>query len=749
LGKPESGNDYGVKPNADSGARGRYQFIRDTFVPLAREAEPERTKGMTDDQVWALAQGKENAAIQDKVFSVFTGKNERALQAAGIPVNDTTRYVMHWFGSGDGVSILKADKNTPIDEFLPKGRTPTGKTWAEANGVAGKTVGQVLDIAAKRMSADVPPTAPTADQPGRRQIVVPEGVSYDSYLKLRSYADARLREQRSDLADQARVVEQDVFLGRRDPTELAGVAAGYKRLGMQAEANYYDYLAARPDMIKQWAQAGSDEQRSMIMRARDVLGSAAGVKAGEDKERIKVLGDLAKENFGRIKEALSAGSRVDQQTALIEETYAIAKATGNAKLVGEIERTVNDQRMVESLRSMPTSAQEDALRRARTQVSEEGTSPAPESFALVDKLEKEYRKHNDAMKKDGFAAGSDRFSLQVQSMPNVAQGTPQTIDALRTRAMQASAIAAKEPEHAATMAPFTNEEISGLAAAIESAPAVVKGQMLTNLANGLGPRWFGQTMLRLSKDGHQALAAAGGLMDVNPAAGRAVLSGLEIMKNNPKIVPSGTDMRTRFMDYVGNAFGFDESGAATQAMLSEAVNAAYAKFAFEAGKTDGKYDDAIADKALKLVVGKVITYKGQNIIPPKPDMTSSEWRDRVVARISDADVPDNLRTFRPGGVGDRITAETLRNSGHFFSVGDGVYVVRMLDKDGTLKEIPDPDPVKRARGMAWRLDVRPILARTPETPPAREPARLRDPLAPPSIPAQRPYGTTPGGMPPR
>lgn len=160
-----AGFEGGAKGNAavnpDSGAGGRYQFTDQTWLAMARKYLPE-TEGQTDAQVLQMRSDPAKVVDQDKVFAGFTRENEGALQKAGLPVNDTTRYLAHWFGPQGAVKLANADPNAPIENFLPSGRTPAGRTWAEANGIAGKTVAQVLQIAATRMGGGgkVPGQAP-------------------------------------------------------------------------------------------------------------------------------------------------------------------------------------------------------------------------------------------------------------------------------------------------------------------------------------------------------------------------------------------------------------------------------------------------------------------------------------------------------------------------------------------------------------------------------------------------------------
>ena len=143
----EGGAQGSAAKNADSGAGGRFQFIDSTWLTNARKFLPD-AQGKSDAEVLAM---RTDDKAQQAVFRGFTKDNEATLAKAGIPISDTTRYLAHWFGAEGAVRLLSADPNAPIEDFLPAGRTPTGRTWAQANGIAGKSVGQVVQLAQARM----------------------------------------------------------------------------------------------------------------------------------------------------------------------------------------------------------------------------------------------------------------------------------------------------------------------------------------------------------------------------------------------------------------------------------------------------------------------------------------------------------------------------------------------------------------------------------------------------------------------
>lgn len=217
----ESGGNDKAK-NPDSGAAGRFQFTDQTWLTHAKKVLPE-AKLMTDAEILNLRSDKNLSKV---VFDAFTKDNEAELQKAGIPVSDTTRYLAHWFGAKGAESILKGDPNTPIESLLPSGKTPTGKSWAEANGIAGKTAGQVVSIAMQRMGEG----RATGGEPQKPNLGV--------------LINAALGQAGPKVEDQAKAVEHamTIYRGQVEMAQKAQTAAEHalKLQGDEAEKQLVD-----------------------------------------------------------------------------------------------------------------------------------------------------------------------------------------------------------------------------------------------------------------------------------------------------------------------------------------------------------------------------------------------------------------------------------------------------------------------------------------------------------------------------
>lgn len=158
VGGVENGGKYGGSPNASTNAGGKYQMIDATFLTHARKADPEGTAGKSDAELLILKKSDTPAGrkLQDAAMTGFTRENEAALKAADLPVNDATRYMAHWFGAAGAVKVLKADPSTPVETFFKAGKGADGKVrsaaeWAAENGIKGKTAGDIVAMAKKRM----------------------------------------------------------------------------------------------------------------------------------------------------------------------------------------------------------------------------------------------------------------------------------------------------------------------------------------------------------------------------------------------------------------------------------------------------------------------------------------------------------------------------------------------------------------------------------------------------------------------
>lgn len=118
----------GVDNRMGSGAYSKFQFMPSTATAYAQRTAWGR--GLTPDQVKAAVTGDETKA--GELADMFTQDNEGVLKKAGLPVDNTTRFATHRFGPAGGVSLLRADANMPVADWV------RSVTWG--NGISPEAV---------------------------------------------------------------------------------------------------------------------------------------------------------------------------------------------------------------------------------------------------------------------------------------------------------------------------------------------------------------------------------------------------------------------------------------------------------------------------------------------------------------------------------------------------------------------------------------------------------------------------------
>lgn len=93
----------------------------------------------------------ENATLEQQMqaFTQLTNSNRLQLSGSlGHEPTDTQLYLAHHFGATGAAEILQADRNTPINQVV------SDKVMKANSYLAGKTVGQVIDINAKKYNSE-------------------------------------------------------------------------------------------------------------------------------------------------------------------------------------------------------------------------------------------------------------------------------------------------------------------------------------------------------------------------------------------------------------------------------------------------------------------------------------------------------------------------------------------------------------------------------------------------------------------
>jgi len=118
--------------NPRSSASGYGQFIKGTWLDLAKKSFPDEVKGLNDTQILNLRNDK---AFSDKMIDAYKTQNASKLKAAGIENPDEADlYMAHHFGAEGAIKIMNAPIRGRLEDILSpevmkanpdlKGKTP-------------------------------------------------------------------------------------------------------------------------------------------------------------------------------------------------------------------------------------------------------------------------------------------------------------------------------------------------------------------------------------------------------------------------------------------------------------------------------------------------------------------------------------------------------------------------------------------------------------------------------------------------
>lgn len=143
--------------NPNSSATGPHQFIEGTWLDLVERHKPGWAQGKSRQEILNM---RKNADASSEMYQHFRRENQAALTSAGIPINDTTEYMAHFFGADGTSAIWYADPFTPVQQLITKKAYDAnphlhGMTARDAINWAGrKMTMKASDIAAQRVQID-------------------------------------------------------------------------------------------------------------------------------------------------------------------------------------------------------------------------------------------------------------------------------------------------------------------------------------------------------------------------------------------------------------------------------------------------------------------------------------------------------------------------------------------------------------------------------------------------------------------
>lgn len=341
------GND--IAAARTSSAYGRFQFLKDTWLEFYK-----KTFGETGESRDAILAKRASGAVQDRVMRTFTQENARALQRAGVPVNDATVYLAHFLGRADALRVLRAAEDAPIEQlvdagsiaanravFNPQGRPPITSAselvaWAHRKmGGEGQGVPAARDDAWSTFDLgddELPilrPDALDAERPivtsGGRQIPIAQ------FPAAQIGVDAELMQFKSG-GDQFGVTERLQGVQEWDPIAAGMVtvweandgrrliADGHQRLGL---ARRIEAGGGQPVMVNAFVlreSEGFNARDARIITALKNIGEGTGT--GIDAAKVlREAGPFFEEMIER---------RLPPKSALVRDGKALARLSDEA-----------------------------------------------------------------------------------------------------------------------------------------------------------------------------------------------------------------------------------------------------------------------------------------------------------------------------------------------------------------------------------------------------------------------------------
>lgn len=158
--RAESGGNPNAK-NPASSATGLHQFTEGTWLEnvnqLRKSGGAAWANGLSDAEILEM---RKDPTASTEVFNYFTENNQSTLAKVGLPVNDATSYMAHFFGVGGAIQVLQADPSAMVADILPDAvkANPflTNMTARDAyNWAARKMTVKASDIASQQSNIDM------------------------------------------------------------------------------------------------------------------------------------------------------------------------------------------------------------------------------------------------------------------------------------------------------------------------------------------------------------------------------------------------------------------------------------------------------------------------------------------------------------------------------------------------------------------------------------------------------------------
>ena len=315
------------------------------------------------------------------------------------------------------------------------------------------------------------------------------------------------------------------------------------------------------------------------------------------------------------------------------------------------------------------------------------------------------QKMEEGLKNDPLAWAQRVGTAKIEPIDTSSPEAMKT--SLATRAATATSVADR---YGVEPAFFTETELPAITRTLSEAPPAQRLDFARTLAQSAGDMAL-PALGQLAK-GNARMAYTGGMAAYGDIPGLyatalAVEQGADILKEDPKRAPSGTEAQAAFVGHVERLL--DRMPAGTAKAVREAADALYVTMASDPGKFDpSTYQDAV-DRVLGMVDGKggVAKVNGAaTILPPgvSDDEMTDIWpllgpsdvltmgnglpRDRQGRPIPEAALSD--ARFEPIGNG---AYNVILNGGYVATSGNRLWEVRITDT-AVSRVLGSRDPVR-------------------------------------------------------
>jgi hypothetical protein len=111
-----NGRDFAANPR--STALGAFQFIKSTFVEVARRHFADEVSALTDSQILAL---RTDRTFARKAAAAYTNTNAALLAEQGLDITHANLRLAYLLGPYGAIKVLQASRYAPVSSVLPAG----------------------------------------------------------------------------------------------------------------------------------------------------------------------------------------------------------------------------------------------------------------------------------------------------------------------------------------------------------------------------------------------------------------------------------------------------------------------------------------------------------------------------------------------------------------------------------------------------------------------------------------------------